>query len=367
MADVLCPVRDAVVAGNVFQVSLTPSQVPTRNFSHEHAHRQPTDPWFVLVVVTMTGIIIPSKAGIRNRIVTPGTLTSATTTVAAAVTTTASNDTNYFLESISNLTTVADPTVIIQNWTSTTSSSTSAVITNVVLESTATLATTTSTSTTNGSLATGIQVLLSPRHQIVVPDWSTVRVELRWTWLLHTYGFACLFFMLAFYSFFSILNLRAQLSARPYMSSINVFLCLLGISRATCFLIDPYNSKGVSVEFRSTFKAQHEGRRSQRLSTETLTTKILSIISSSFLVLEFQILPEAIGSILWALAFPCLISAFGLIQLAFLQLTQLRLGPSKLRSKSCMSLVVTTHFCLTIALNIIWSLQKDFKVSHIKL
>ncbi|KAK3853550.1 hypothetical protein Pcinc_039918 [Petrolisthes cinctipes] len=39
-------------------------------------------------------------------------------------------------------------------------------------------------------------------------DWPTVRRELQWALPVHVYGFACLFFMLAFYTFFSILNLR---------------------------------------------------------------------------------------------------------------------------------------------------------------
>lgn len=40
------------------------------------------------------------------------------------------------------------------------------------------------------------------------PDVSTVKEEIRWGFMLHSYGFACMFFFLAFYSFFSILNLR---------------------------------------------------------------------------------------------------------------------------------------------------------------
>ncbi|GAB6024179.1 hypothetical protein CHUAL_008882 [Chamberlinius hualienensis] len=162
--------------------------------------------------------------------------------------------------------------------------------------------------------------LLNKRKLLLVaPKWTTIRNELKWTWLLHTYGFACVFFMLAFYAFFSILNLRAQLATRPYMSSINVFLCLLGVSRATCFLVDPYDSKGI--------------------------------------------LPEAIGSITWDLAIPCLISSFSLIQLAFLQLTQLKLGPTKMRSKSFVSLVISSHFFFIIASDIIRTFQEKSKIA----
>lgn len=62
------------------------------------------------------------------------------------------------------------------------------------------------------------------------------------------------------------------------MSTINMFLCILGASRAACLFIDPYNFK--------------------------------------------NIMPKIIGSIIWDVGFPCVTSAFSLIQLAFLQLTQ---------------------------------------------
>lgn len=48
-------------------------------------------------------------------------------------------------------------------------------------------------------------------HQLVYyynPDSGMVYSTVRWAFLLHAYGFACLFFFLAFYAFFSILNLR---------------------------------------------------------------------------------------------------------------------------------------------------------------
>ncbi|KAG8232277.1 hypothetical protein J437_LFUL011764 [Ladona fulva] len=124
------------------------------------------------------------------------------------------------------------------------------------------------------------------------------------------------------------------------MSTINGFLCLLGSSRAACLFIDPYNLR--------------------------------------------ESMPKAIRSLLWDVGFPCLTSAFCLIQLAFLQLTQsgqlvpqhrlcqlspsttvyivspwtrakkyvLNLGPEKLRRKSCLSLVITAHFTCLITTDV---------------
>ena len=42
-------------------------------------------------------------------------------------------------------------------------------------------------------------------------------------------------------------NYRSQISTRPYMSTINSFLCLLGVSRAAGLFIDPYGLKRVST------------------------------------------------------------------------------------------------------------------------
>ncbi|XP_076482479.1 uncharacterized protein LOC117160390 isoform X1 [Bombus vancouverensis nearcticus] len=140
---------------------------------------------------------------------------------------------------------------------------------------------------------------------IITPSITSIHQELKWIFLLHTYGFACLFFVLAFYTFLSILHLRSLISSRPFMSTINMFLCILGASRAACLFIDPYNFK--------------------------------------------NIMPKIIGSIIWDVGFPCVTSAFSLIQLAFLQLTQLKFGPEKIQKESCLSLIITGHFFFVIA------------------
>ncbi|XP_063231925.1 uncharacterized protein LOC134536202 isoform X2 [Bacillus rossius redtenbacheri] len=150
------------------------------------------------------------------------------------------------------------------------------------------------------------------------PAPSALRSELRWGFLLHTYAFACLFFLLAFYAFFSILNLRSLISSRPFMSTINGFLCLLGASRAGCLFIDPYALK--------------------------------------------ETLPRVLGSVLWDVGFPCLTSAFCLVQLTFLQLTQLKLGPEKLRKKSCLSLIITAHFSFVIGTDIVVAFHEQLLV-----
>ncbi|KAL0122648.1 hypothetical protein PUN28_007400 [Cardiocondyla obscurior] len=155
---------------------------------------------------------------------------------------------------------------------------------------------------------------------VTAPSWNTIQQDIRWAFLLHAYSFACLFFVLGFYTFFSILNLRSLISTRPFMSTINIFLCLLGTSRAASLCIDAYNLK--------------------------------------------EILPKVIGSIIWDIGYPCITSAFCLIQLAFLQLTKLKFGPEKIQKESCLSLIITAHFFFVIASDIVLSSHNCYMAKY---
>ncbi|XP_006557794.1 uncharacterized protein LOC412943 isoform X3 [Apis mellifera] len=156
---------------------------------------------------------------------------------------------------------------------------------------------------------------------IITPSLVSINQELKWIFFLHMYGFACLFFVLAFYTFLSILHLRSLISSRPFMSTINMFLCIFGASRAACLFIDPYNLK--------------------------------------------DIMPKIIGSIVWDIGFPCITSAFSLIQLAFLQLTQLKFGPEKIQKESCLSLIITGHFFFIIASDIALISHNCYMVKYV--
>lgn len=83
-----------------------------------------------------------------------------------------------------------------------------------------------------GSNSSNANVILD-QLLVTAPSWSMVHQDLKWVFLLHTYGFACLFFVLGFYTFFSILNLRYLYmlliifeSARVYTVSIHIQLFL---------------------------------------------------------------------------------------------------------------------------------------------
>ncbi|XP_064459571.1 uncharacterized protein LOC135369908 [Ornithodoros turicata] len=156
------------------------------------------------------------------------------------------------------------------------------------------------------------------RVQVASPDWPELRSHVQWLWPVHAYGLACLFLGLAVTTFLTGLGLRAQLSARPHLSSLNVFLLLLGLTRCLCLFLDPYGSK--------------------------------------------QLIPTVMLAMLWDLGFPCLLSAFSLLQLAFLETTQAAVSPKRLADETCISLVVVLHFCLTIASDILWALQNTLRV-----
>ncbi|KAG0426839.1 hypothetical protein HPB47_026069, partial [Ixodes persulcatus] len=66
---------------------------------------------------------------------------------------------------------------------------------------------------------------------VASPDWAELRQRVRWLWPVHAYGLACLFLGLAVTAFLTALGLRARLSTRPHLSTLNVFLLLLGLTR----------------------------------------------------------------------------------------------------------------------------------------
>ncbi|XP_076643479.1 uncharacterized protein LOC143353786 [Halictus rubicundus] len=149
--------------------------------------------------------------------------------------------------------------------------------------------------------------VLEHKILLVSPSLVSIKQELKWVFLLHAYGFACLFFVLAFYTFLSMLHLRSLISSKPYMSTINMFLCLVGSARAICLFADPYNLKDMT---------------------------------------------KTIALIVWDFGFPYITYAFSFVQLAFLQLTQLKFGPQNIQKESCVSFTMAGHLILLVASHI---------------
>ncbi|KAF6198054.1 hypothetical protein GE061_007800 [Apolygus lucorum] len=149
-------------------------------------------------------------------------------------------------------------------------------------------------------------------------SWPVVNKQVKWWLMLHAYGFAISFLVLAFYAFFSILNIRSLITSRPFMSTINVFLCVLSASRAIVLFIDPYALKDT--------------------------------------------MPRLLGFAIWDVGLPSLISALALLQLALMHLTQLPVGPRFLKKKSCLSLIITLHFTCVLAVDMSLGLHNKIQI-----
>ncbi|KAJ8684012.1 hypothetical protein QAD02_019804, partial [Eretmocerus hayati] len=152
--------------------------------------------------------------------------------------------------------------------------------------------------------------LMLRRELVLAPSWESVNQELKWAFSLHAYTFACLFFVLSFYTFFSFLNLRSLTLTPPLMPAINFFLCLLGATRSGCLFIDPYSIK--------------------------------------------EIMPKGVGPILWDIGLPLITSAFGLIHLAFFQLSQakFRLARLECRHRLLLYALMLLHICLPLLVDV---------------
>ncbi|CAM1327367.1 Uncharacterised protein g9488 [Pycnogonum litorale] len=149
----------------------------------------------------------------------------------------------------------------------------------------------------------------------VNPNWLEVRECLKWAWPLHSYGFASTFLLLSSYTFISLLTIRSHLQSKPYVSTINVLVLLLGLSRCVCLFADPYYS--------------------------------------------VQRMPILIGTILWQLGYPCLLSAFSFTQLAFNSSTKLRIGVEWFRSQLHISTAVAVHFSMILVCCVLPAFQTD--------
>ncbi|XKL67921.1 hypothetical protein PGB90_003412 [Kerria lacca] len=110
----------------------------------------------------------------------------------------------------------------------------------------------------------------------------------------------------------------SQISRKRFMSGINTFLCIFGLSRAASLFIDPYGS--------------------------------------------LKLLPAPITNMVWAIGFPSLTSSFCLLQLAFLHLTKLKFGFKLLRIEILLRSIITLHIFSSVLRAVISSLHWSTKI-----
>lgn len=139
------------------------------------------------------------------------------------------------------------------------------------------------------------------------PDWPAAKKIWGLAWQLHWIGFGVLFGFLAVHSMVVIVmvNIRKRFCRKPLFLAINLLLFFLGATRAVYMLLDPYESRENGVED-----------------------------------------PKWLTLLLFGIPYPCLTSAFSLIHLAFLEITKLKAGPSKLQNVKFLSAVIVLHFII---------------------
>ena len=137
------------------------------------------------------------------------------------------------------------------------------------------------------------------------PDWPVAKRIWGLAWEMHWIGFGVLFGLLAIHSLLSLAlaKHRKGFGRKPLFIAINTLLFVLGATRAVYLLLDPYESRENGVED-----------------------------------------PKWMTLLLFGIAYPCLTSSFCLIHLAFLEVTKLQIGPSKLQDVRFLSGVIVIHF-----------------------
>ncbi|KAL9976226.1 hypothetical protein ACROYT_G013498 [Oculina patagonica] len=141
------------------------------------------------------------------------------------------------------------------------------------------------------------------------PDWPVAKKIWGLAWEMHWIGFGVLFGLLAIHSLITLAlaKHRKGFGRKPLFIAINLLLFTLGATRAVYLLLDPYESRENGVED-----------------------------------------PKWMTLLLFGIAYPCLTSAFCLIHLAFLEVTKLQIGPSKLQDVRYLSGVIVIHFIVVL-------------------
>ena len=152
------------------------------------------------------------------------------------------------------------------------------------------------------------------------PDWPVARKIWGLAWEMHWIGFGVLFGFLAIHTLvaLALAKHRKGFGRKPLFIVINSLLLILGVTRAVYLLLDPYESRENGVED-----------------------------------------PKWMTLLLFGIAYPCLTSAFCLIHLAFLEVTKLQIGPSKLQDVRFLSGVIAIHFVVVFTAETTTSIKPE--------
>ena len=152
------------------------------------------------------------------------------------------------------------------------------------------------------------------------PDWPVAKLQWGLAWKLHWIGLGLAYAFLACRSLWAlILSPNTTGFARKHLyNAINWLLLALGITRSLFLWIDPYESG------------------------ENIVRCPLWIIRPLF-----------------GIAFPCLMSAFCLVHIAFLEVAKVQIGPPKLRRLRFVVSIILVHFAVVIVSDTTTALKAD--------
>ena len=154
------------------------------------------------------------------------------------------------------------------------------------------------------------------------PDWPVAKKVWGVAWGLHWVGFGILFSLLAAHSFFALVyvNRRKGFCRKPLFTAINSLLFVFGATRAVYLMLDPYESRQNGVKD-----------------------------------------PEWLSLLLFGIAYPCLTSSFCLIHLAFLEVANLKIGPSRLQNVKFISAIIALHFIVVFTAESVSSIKPELR------
>ncbi|XP_022090263.1 uncharacterized protein LOC110979069 [Acanthaster planci] len=157
---------------------------------------------------------------------------------------------------------------------------------------------------------------------VIAPDFSGMDRSV-WGiwWPVHQYGFGTLFLLLCIYALYATVlricknravgnGARSRKSVQPVFTCINILVFLLGLSNTLMLFLDPY--------------------------------------------LFYQRIPLLLGVILINTPYPCMTSAFALVNWVLISISQMRMTrTSRLRSVWFLTGVIIAHFALVIGASLI--------------
>ena len=148
------------------------------------------------------------------------------------------------------------------------------------------------------------------------PEWTLAFEEWGWMWFAHVYGFGSLFALMTLYASFSLYRFRKAIFARQkvHLRVMSYELMAAGFGRPLALFWDPYTSSESSSSVQN-----------------------LVLLTS------------------WGIATACMTSAFSIMLLIFLETTNTKLGPPKLRNLPFLISVTLSNIAfLTMSDLVVW-------------